>query len=184
MLNGPHAQRGHVPVEVVLPNRRERVVRLPGTVRRLVQHVIDVGNVPAYLGLHANEAQRPGQRIDLDERGRMPQVRDIVRRDPARIDPGAIEDRQPAATQDQAAHLGDRGVSPRLGHDPSVAASALPVNADRADGRETPASASSKRQDTVTLARSGPPARGLPPHHLPARPALSGQPATTACACS
>jgi len=72
MLNVPHVQCGHVPVEVVLLNRRERVVRLPGPVRRLVKHVVDVGYVPAYLRFHAEPAQRPGQRIDPDERGRVP----------------------------------------------------------------------------------------------------------------
>jgi len=50
----------------------------------------------------------------------MPQVRDIVRRDPARVDTDAIENREPTATQGQAAHFSDFDVSLRFAHDPSV----------------------------------------------------------------
>ena len=72
MLDVPHVQRRHVMVEVVLLNRRERVIRLPRAARRLVQHVIHVGDIPAYLRFHAEQAKRPGQRVDPDERGRVP----------------------------------------------------------------------------------------------------------------
>jgi hypothetical protein len=53
MGDGPHTQRVHVPVEVVLLDRRKRVIRLRGAVRRRVKHVVDVGDVPANLGFHA-----------------------------------------------------------------------------------------------------------------------------------
>ena len=52
MPDGLHVQRGHIPVEVVLLDGRERVVRFLGTVCRLVRDVIDVGDVPADLGFH------------------------------------------------------------------------------------------------------------------------------------
>jgi len=94
-------------------NGCEGVVRCLGAVRRLVQYVVDVGDVPAYLGGHPQEAQRPGQRVDPDERSRVTQVRDVVRGDPARVAAGAVEHRHPVATQGQGGgHLG-KVISPR-----------------------------------------------------------------------
>ena len=92
-----HAQRGHVPVELELLDRGELVVGRPGAAGRRVEHVIDVGDVPAHLRFHAEEAQRAAERVDPHERGCMAEVGDVIGGYPAGIDPGAVQELQPLA---------------------------------------------------------------------------------------
>jgi hypothetical protein len=92
-----HAERGHIPVEVKLTDGGELVVRRAGLLRRGIQHVVDVGDVPAQLGLDAEELQAAAQRVDPDEGGRMPEVRHVVGRDSAGVDAGLVQHRQPVA---------------------------------------------------------------------------------------
>jgi len=57
MRGGTHVQGRHVLLEVELLHRRERVVRRAGPLSRCVQHVVHIGDVPAYLRFGPQEVQ-------------------------------------------------------------------------------------------------------------------------------
>jgi hypothetical protein len=102
MRRGTHVQGCHVLLEVELLHRRERVVRRAGPMSRRVQHVVHIGDVPAHLRFGSQEAQGTAQRIDPDERGRVTEMRHVIRSDPARVNPRPVQDRQPPAGQNQS----------------------------------------------------------------------------------
>lgn len=102
VLRGTHAQGGHVALETELLDGRERVIGRAGTLSRGIQDIIDVSNVPAYLRLDTEEAKDPAHRVDPDERRRVPEVGHVIRRDPACVDAGTVQHRQPQAGDDRA----------------------------------------------------------------------------------
>src|SRR5271155_5268073 len=122
VLNRPHAKRGQVVLEVILLDGGEGIVGRAGPRSRRVEYVIDVGDVAADLRFDSQQAQHPAQRVDPDERGGMPEVGDVVRGDPAGVNPGVVQHRHPAPGEDElgAARLQVIGhvhsVRPDCGH--------------------------------------------------------------------
>ena len=90
----PHAERGHVLVEVELLDDGELVVGGTRPPRGGQQDIVDVGHVAAHDHLGASRVQHTGQRVDPHERRSMAQMGDVVRGDTARVHPGPADQRQ------------------------------------------------------------------------------------------
>ena len=101
-----YAQPGHVLVELELLDRREGVRGCAGPGRRGIEHVVDVGHVATQLDLDTGGAQYPRQGVHPQERRGVAEVGHVVRRDAAGVDPGPIEQAQPAVAQLE--HHGER----------------------------------------------------------------------------
>jgi hypothetical protein len=91
----------HVALEQEFLAERELVVVLAAGLRRAGEHVVDVGDVAADLHLDAGRGQHAAQGVGPDEGGRVAQVRDVVGRDAAGVDPRGAQDRQRATGQPQ-----------------------------------------------------------------------------------
>ena len=72
--------------------------RAPAARRGGVEDVVDVGDVAAHLDVDARVPQHPCDEVSPDEGRGVPEVRRVVRRDPADVDPGPADD----------GHRGDR----------------------------------------------------------------------------
>ncbi len=96
-----YAQQSHVLLEEILLAQRELVVVPAVLPRRPSEDVVDVGHVPA--GAHLDTAHPDHRRryVRPDEGCRMPEVRHVVRCDPADVQPGRADQRQPAPGQPQ-----------------------------------------------------------------------------------
>jgi hypothetical protein len=97
VLGSADVQRGHVPLELELLDRRERVVGRSRPPRRRVEHVVHVGDVPAHLRFHPEEAQRAAERVAHANAGRVPEMRNVVRGNAARVHAGPVQQFHPLA---------------------------------------------------------------------------------------
>ena len=108
-MRGPRdLQRRHVLLEQELLVHRVVVVMPAVGVRGRGQHIIDIGDVAARDRLHSNRPQHRLRRVRPDERRGVPQVRDVVRGDPADVHPGRAHQRQPRAGQPELGAMRDR----------------------------------------------------------------------------
>ena len=105
----PHAERGHVLLEVELLDGGEAVGVSALAGGSVVQHVVDVGDVAAHLGVHPEPAQHPVGDVDPHEGRGVAQVRHVVRRDPADVDAGPADDRHRHSLEPQAVWDGQVG---------------------------------------------------------------------------
>ncbi|VXC05198.1 hypothetical protein NOCARDAX2BIS_400150 [Nocardioides sp. AX2bis] len=125
-----HPQGAHRLLEDGLLGDRQLVeVTTPLTGGRR-EDVVDVGDVAADLRRDPGRAEGGGQQVGPHEGGRVAEVRDVVRGDPADVDPGRSHDpERPAGQRDRGGAGGGRtdpvrrvghGGDQRRGHDASL----------------------------------------------------------------